>query len=717
MINKKFQMKEEKLKDCESQNSLKGKSTLENSKISERIRSCKHSLLSKENILSKKAKKIIIIKKVTKLKKNKPTEKQEKPKPNGGKIKEITSKLSKTSLRTKISNKILNKTKTSEKSGKTPSQPIKKNKKIDKSILTMTSLSRIKEKENLNSKPKNKNIKNVNNISLIRNSFLTIQNSSKVPKNNNFKKNQKIKKNLEFEDISENLDDISLDISPKLITDKMYKKEKNIVNKKNNNLNNKNNNIKNTKLISLSKNKNNNKNFFNEINSRLNQTYRTKTLNTSICNKNKNKNNDSSLRQSFNISIDKTKIKNKRKTNYIKTDFTIDNNNKKENQKNNIPKSGFNKFNYLKYTISALNKIVKKREKEKEKENNNKANNNSITSRPFSDKKNKSINRKETKNKMKTALILRNTINRYKLYKKKDLFLDDDIIRESIKSPILTKRYSTLHNSTKNYFNKIDNYKMLKSLGKGSYGEVKLAVEKITGIKYAIKIYSKKVFDDPKKKRNIENEIKILKQLDNINIMKLHEVIKTDRFNYLIMEYIDGISLLEIIKKEKKHYLEEKRALKIFMQIVKAIEYCQSKNICHRDIKLENILTLKDDIIKLIDFGFAVKTNKETFQTLLCGSPSYMAPEIVKKEKYIAQYSDIWSLGVLLYSMLFGRFPFKGKTQEELFENIKKCEFEFPEEIEVSDEIKLLFKKIFVDIPAQRPSLNEILNDINLIGD
>ena len=716
MINKKLQMKEEKLKDCESQNSLKGKSTLENSKISERIRSCKHSLLSKENILPKKAKKIIIIKKVTKLKKNKPTEKQEKPKPNGGKIKELTSKLSKTTLRTKLSNKILNKTKTSEKSGKTPSQPIKKNKKIDKSILTMTSLNRIKEKENLNSKPKNKNIKNVNNISLIRNSFLTIQNSSKVPKNNNFKKNQKIKKNLEFEDISENLDDISLDISPKLITDKMYKKEKNIANKKNNNLNNKNNNIKSTKLISLSKNKNNNKNFFNEINSRLNQTYRTKTLNTSVCNKNKNKNNDSSLRQSFNISIDKTKIKNKRKTNYIKTEFTIDNN-KKENQKNNIPKSGFNKFNYLKYTISALNKIVKKKEKEKEKENNNKTNNISITSRPFSDKKNKSINRKETKNKMKTALILRNTINRYKLYKKKDLFLDDDIIRESIKSPILTKRYSTLHNSTKNYFNKIDNYKMLKSLGKGSYGEVKLAVEKITGIKYAIKIYSKKVFDDPKKKRNIENEIKILKQLDNINIMKLHEVIKTDRFNYLIMEYIDGISLLEIIKKEKKHYLEEKRALKIFMQIVKAIEYCQSKNICHRDIKLENILTLKNDIIKLIDFGFAVKTNKETFQTLLCGSPSYMAPEIVKKEKYIAQYSDIWSLGVLLYSMLFGRFPFKGKTQEELFENIKKCEFEFPEEIEVSDEIKLLFKKIFVDIPTQRPSLNEILNDINLIGD
>ena len=102
-------------------------------------------------------------------------------------------------------------------------------------------------------------------------------------------------------------------------------------------------------------------------------------------------------------------------------------------------------------------------------------------------------------------------------------------------------------------------------------------------------------------------------------------------------------------------------------------------------IQRTDILTIKNDVIKLIDFGFAVKTNKETYQTLLCGSPSYMAPEIVKKEKYIAQYSDIWSLGVLLYSMLFGRFPFKGNSQKELFENIKKCEVDFPKDIIVNE--------------------------------
>ena len=183
------------------------------------------------------------------------------------------------------------------------------------------------------------------------------------------------------------------------------------------------------------------------------------------------------------------------------------------------------------------------------------------------------------------------------------------------------------------------------------------------------------------------------------------------------MEYIEGISLLDIIKKEKNHYLEEKHALKIFKQIIQAINYCQSKNICHRDIKLENILIIKNDVVKLIDFGFAVITDKETYQNLLCGSPSYMAPEIVKKEKYIAQYSDIWSLGVLLYSMLYGRFPFKGKTQKELFDNIKKCEVEFPNDIKINEKIISLFKKIFVISPLQRLSLNEILNEINNIDE
>ena len=701
-------MKDEKLKSCESQNSLKGKSTFENSKISDRKKSSKISIKSKEtNDDKKKSKKIIIIQKSKRFEKNKNQEKKviQNSKSKDQKIKKTINKnkISTTVLRTKISNPILSKN--NEKSKKTPCQPMKKYTKIDKQILTMSSLSRIKEKDLNNLKLKNKNKQN-NNISLYKGSFLTLQNSNKVSKVYNFRKNKKALEKTKEEN-TEELDNISQDISPKIITDTMYKKDSKPINKIYNNTNKFNNNI-----ISLTKNKIKNKNFFYD-NAKLNQTipinYRNQTLNTSCT----NKTNESINKKSLNISVDKNKhiynrnfLRNNRLRNYLKTEITKESNREIKNGK--IPKGGLNKCNYLKYTVSATNKIVHK------KIDKHSTLNISMSSRPNNHKKNKSINRKET-NKLKSILILRNTISRYKLYNK-NLLLDEKPKKEGIKSPKLFKN-STLYNSAKNCLNKINNYKMIKLLGKGSYGEVKLAIDKITLKKYAIKMYPKKILESPKKKNNIENEITILKKLDNINIMKLYEVIKTDKYQYLIMEYIEGISLLDIIKKEKNHYLEEKRALKIFKQIIQAINYCQSKNICHRDIKLENILTIKNDIVKLIDFGFAVITDKETYQTLLCGSPSYMAPEIVKKEKYIAQYSDIWSLGVLLYSMLYGRFPFKGKTQKELFENIKNCEVEFPNYIKINEKIISLFKKIFVISPIQRPSLNEILNEINSIGE
>ena len=267
-----------------------------------------------------------------------------------------------------------------------------------------------------------------------------------------------------------------------------------------------------------------------------------------------------------------------------------------------------------------------------------------------------------------------------------------------------------------NIFNgKIEDYLITKELGKGSYATVKLAMHKMTKQKYAIKIYTKESLLDPQKRNTVKNEINILKQLNHNNIMKLYEVIDSSKFYYLVLEYIKGISLLEVVKAEKCHYIEQNRALKLFTQIVKGISYCQSKNINHRDIKLENILVLSNDTIKIIDFGFAVKANKETYQTLLCGTPSYMPPEIVNKENYIAQYSDIWSLGVLLYTMLYGRFPFRAKDDEKLFSLINEGNIIFPENISVDENVKNLIKKIMNVNPRLRPSPEEIINDIILI--
>jgi serine/threonine protein kinase len=265
-------------------------------------------------------------------------------------------------------------------------------------------------------------------------------------------------------------------------------------------------------------------------------------------------------------------------------------------------------------------------------------------------------------------------------------------------------------NNTKVFNGKIDDYLITKELGKGSYAVVKLAMHKVTKNKYAIKIYSKQSLIDPQKRNTVKNEINILKQLDNDNIMKLYEVIDTSSNLYLVLEYINGINLLEIIKNEKYHFIKEERAKKLFIQVVKGIQYCHKKNIFHRDIKLENILVLKDDTIKIIDFGFGIKCNRDTYQKLFCGTPSYMPPEIVKKEKYIACYSDVWSLGVLFYAMLFGIFPFKGKDDDELFEKINEAKFFFPEYNKIGDKTKELFEKIFIVNPIQRISLDDMIN-------
>ena len=259
----------------------------------------------------------------------------------------------------------------------------------------------------------------------------------------------------------------------------------------------------------------------------------------------------------------------------------------------------------------------------------------------------------------------------------------------------------------------IDEYIISSDLGIGSYAKVKLGIHKITKKKYAIKIYDKNLVDDEEKKNTIKNEIFILKQLnnENENIMKLYDVITTNKYLYLILEYINGISLLEYIQRSKNKRIEENICKKIFYQIVEAILYCQNKNICHRDIKLENILIINDDIIKLIDFGFAIKCNRNEYQEFFCGTLYYMPPEIVNKKKYIPFYSDIWSLGVLLYAMLFGNFPFKSKKEEELFELINKAKLNFPDNIEISDEAKNLLFKIIVINPIKRVSLEDILND------
>ena len=126
------------------------------------------------------------------------------------------------------------------------------------------------------------------------------------------------------------------------------------------------------------------------------------------------------------------------------------------------------------------------------------------------------------------------------------------------------------------------------------------------------------------------------------------------------MELINGVSLLTYLKSKPNRRLEENESKFIFRQVVEGINHLHKKNIYHRDIKLENLIIDQKNLIKIIDFGFAVNCQKTKYLNFFCGTPSYMAPEIVQKKDYLGQSVDIWSIGILLYTILCGVFPFRG---------------------------------------------------------
>lgn len=127
------------------------------------------------------------------------------------------------------------------------------------------------------------------------------------------------------------------------------------------------------------------------------------------------------------------------------------------------------------------------------------------------------------------------------------------------------------------------------------------------------------------------------------------------------MELVDGCSLYELLKKQDKRKIGEDKAKKIIKQVLKALYYCHSRNVTHRDIKLENVIITEDGLVKIIDFGFSTCIPIEKKVRMFCGTPSYMAPEIVKKVEYRGPPVDIWATGVLFYVLLSGKFPFRGK--------------------------------------------------------
>lgn len=255
----------------------------------------------------------------------------------------------------------------------------------------------------------------------------------------------------------------------------------------------------------------------------------------------------------------------------------------------------------------------------------------------------------------------------------------------------------------------IDNYILGSQIGQGAYAIVRSAIQKSTNKKIAIKTYEKSKLMDPHRKRCVKREIDVLEILDHPSIVKMYEVIDTSKQLHIAMEYIGGCSLHSYLKRRPNRKLDEAEVRRIFKQILHGIEYSHSKNVTHRDIKLENILLDEKNNVKIIDFGFATCFSHEKKVKLFCGTPSYMAPEIVNRIEYSGPPADVWALGVLLYVLLCGTYPFKGQVDKELYKKIQYGQFTVPASI--SQGSRSLISRILRLNPDKRPSVSEILKD------
>ncbi|XP_049707570.1 MAP/microtubule affinity-regulating kinase 3 isoform X15 [Helicoverpa armigera] len=252
----------------------------------------------------------------------------------------------------------------------------------------------------------------------------------------------------------------------------------------------------------------------------------------------------------------------------------------------------------------------------------------------------------------------------------------------------------------------IGKYKLLKTIGKGNFAKVKLAKHVPTGKEVAIKIIDKTQLN-PGSLQKLFREVRIMKMLDHPNIVKLFQVIETEKTLYLVMEYASGGEVFDYLVLHGR--MKEKEARAKFRQIVSAVQYCHQKRIIHRDLKAENLLLDGEMNIKIADFGFSNEFTPGAKLDTFCGSPPYAAPELFQGKKYDGPEVDVWSLGVILYTLVSGSLPFDGSTLRELRERVLRGKYRIP--FYMSTDCENLLKKFLVLNPCKRASLESIMRD------
>ncbi|KAF1931180.1 serine threonine protein kinase SNF1p [Didymella exigua CBS 183.55] len=253
---------------------------------------------------------------------------------------------------------------------------------------------------------------------------------------------------------------------------------------------------------------------------------------------------------------------------------------------------------------------------------------------------------------------------------------------------------------------RLGQYTIVRTLGEGSFGKVKLATHQVSGQKVALKIINRKRLVTRDMAGRIEREIQYLQLLRHPHIIKLYTVITTPTEIIMVLEYAGG-ELFDYIVNNGR--LQEDKARKFFQQIVCAVEYCHRHKIVHRDLKPENLLLDDQYNVKIADFGLSNIMTDGNFLKTSCGSPNYAAPEVISGKLYAGPEVDVWSCGVILYVLLVGRLPFDDEYIPTLFKKIAAGNYSIPNYL--SPGAVSLIKKMLMVNPVHRITIGEIRMD------
>ncbi|XP_010519611.1 PREDICTED: CBL-interacting serine/threonine-protein kinase 5-like [Tarenaya hassleriana] len=251
-------------------------------------------------------------------------------------------------------------------------------------------------------------------------------------------------------------------------------------------------------------------------------------------------------------------------------------------------------------------------------------------------------------------------------------------------------------------------YEMGRLLGKGTFAKVYYGKQITGGESVAIKVINKnQVMKKQGMMDQIMREISIMRLVRHPNIVELKEVMATKTKIFFVMEYVRGGELFAKIAKGK---LAEDVARRYFQQLISAVDFCHSRGVSHRDLKPENLLLDENGDLKVSDFGLSALPEQLLKDGLLhtrCGTPAYVAPEVLRKKGYDGAKADIWSCGVILYALLSGFLPFQDENLMNMYRKIFKADFEFPPWI--SSDARRLISKLLVTDPEKRISMPAIM--------